>query len=233
MLNRHFVVVCCFLLFSNSLHAELIQWDAFEDGDELAVKDESTGLIWLDLDRTANVHYDEAGSLFDGWGYAKYEYVESLLEDTFFDINISGSIGEQYLFEQSCANTTNCYRSSKDWQELFGATEGFRNYQTHSYGLYRDQQGILRMGGTYLNGTGSANRYGMDFNVNYSVNYDEKFSNDELNYFSTFLIMNDSLPIEIVKSPKLNISVSEPSHIFALVFGCIWMIRRRQAPYKI
>jgi hypothetical protein len=224
VLIRHFAVVCCCLFFSKNLYAELIQWDAFEAGDELAVKDVSTGLIWLDFGLTANVHYDNAGSLFEGWDYAEYGYVESLLETTFFDLSISGELGDQNLFEQRCANTSNCYSSAVTWQALFGATEGSRDYQTHSFGLYKDEHGILRMGGTYLNGTGSANRYGVDFNVNYSASYDEKYNSNELYYFSTFLIKSESLPIVVVQT-----SVSEPNnnYIFALVFGCALMLRRK------
>lgn len=224
VLNKGFVLLFCLLFFSNRLYAELIQWDAFAVGDELAVKDESTGLVWLDFELTAGVHYDDAAALFTGWEYASYSDVVSLLEGTFFDLNISGDLGLTNLFEQRCANTTSCYRSAVNWQELFGATEGVRDYQTHSFGLYLDELGILRMGGTYLNGTGSANRYGVDFNVNYSSGYDEKYADNQFYNYSTFLIKSDSLP-----KVYLQIQVSEPSnnYLFALLLCCAMWIKRR------
>jgi hypothetical protein len=221
VLIKHFVVVCCFLFFSNSLSAKLIQWDAFNVGDELAVKDESTGLIWLDLNLTAGVHFDQAGSLFAGWGYADYRNVESLLEETFVDINISGVLGNQYLYEQNCANTTSCYSSARSWQELFGSTVGSESYQTHSFGLYQDELGVLRMGGTYVNGSGSANRYSVEYTGDYSSH---KYLDNSINYYSTFLIKIESLPIVAAQY-----SVSEPTtkYFLALVLGCMWIGRRK------
>lgn len=229
MLYKHFVLVFCFLFFSNGLQAELIQWDAFEAGDNSAVKDQSTGLVWLDLDQTAGVHYDNAGSLFTGWGYADYRYVEALLKVTFFDINISGVLGEGNLFEQGCANTSNCYKSAANWQELFGAAEGARDYQTHSFGLYLDEQGILRMGGTYLNGTGSANRYGADFKVDYSAGYNEKHLDNQFYYFSTFLIRTDSLPLVAVQSSYSSVSEPSTNYFYALLLGCALLVRRKKS----
>ena len=221
MLIKHFVVVCCFLFFSNSLSAKLIQWDAFEVGDELAVKDESTGLIWLDLALTAGLHFDNAGSLYSGWDYANYRYVESLLEESFFDLKISGDNGIDYFYEQNCLKTTSCYSSARDWQELFGASVGTVSHQTYSIGLYQDEQGVLRMGGTYLNGSYSANRYGVEYTGDYSSH---KYLDNNINYYSTFLIKTESLPIVAAQY-----SVSEPTtkYFLALVLGCMWIGRRK------
>ncbi|WP_252731945.1 hypothetical protein [Paraglaciecola arctica] len=228
MRKSQFALVFSFIFFTSSVSANLIQWDAFEVGDELAVKDESTGFIWLDLALTANVHFRESGTMFDGWSYASYVYVESLLENIFFDIDISGTNGEQYLFEQNCGNTTNCFSTAKTWQQLFGSIEGTRYYQTHSYGLYEDEQGVLRVGGSYLNGSGSANRYGVDFNVNYSTNYEEKFNNNEFYNVGTFLIKNDSLPVNLLQLSPSGISVNEPTITFILALALATILRGRR-----
>lgn len=222
MLYRCIVFCFCFLIFSKASNAELIQWDAFEEGDTLAVKDQSTGLVWLDLDVTANIHYEAAGSLFDGWAYAGYEQVESLLDSVFPDIVFSGELGEENLFEQRCANSTDCYSSALSWQELFGTTQGLRFYQTHSYGLYEDSTGVLRMGGSYVNGAGSANRYGSDFNVNYSVNYDEKFDDGSFYYFSTFLIKQDSISVTL---PEFSVGEPASNYILTLLIGGFLLTR--------
>ncbi|MEP1447061.1 MAG: hypothetical protein ABJK37_13205 [Paraglaciecola sp.] len=228
MRKSRLALVFSFIFFTSSVSANLIQWDAFEVGDELAVKDESTGLIWLDLALTANVHFRQSGTMFDGWSYASYVHVESLLEDIFFDINISGVNGEQYLFEQNCANSTNCFSTSQTWQQLFGSIEGARYYQTHSYGLYEDEQGVLRVGGSYLNGSGSANRYGVDFNVDYSTNYEEKFNNNEFYNVGTFLIKNDSLPASLLQFSPTQVSVNEPTNTFVLALASVMLWRRRR-----
>jgi len=243
VLKRRIVLICCFLFFSKNLYAELIQWDAFDVGDKLAVKDVETGLIWLDLDLTAGVHYDDAGTLFAGWGYAGSSYVEALLQDVFPDISFSGELGEQSLFEQGCpgrvggAEASDCYKTASTWQSLFGATEGTRYYQTHSYGHYKDAQGTLRMGGAYLNGSEKANRYGVDFNVDYSAGYNEKYLDNQFYYFSTFLVKSESLPmvsvrqLPFVTTQSLPSSVSEPTskYFFALMLAGVWMVRRKQA----
>jgi len=57
MLYKFLVVICFFTLFNNA-NAELIEWDAFNVGDNLAVKDNDSGLVWLDLSQTAGENYD-------------------------------------------------------------------------------------------------------------------------------------------------------------------------------
>jgi hypothetical protein len=48
------------LLFTTSVKAQLMQWDAFTLGDALAVKDSESGLVWLDLSLTSGMNFHQA-----------------------------------------------------------------------------------------------------------------------------------------------------------------------------
>lgn len=209
-----FKIVLFTLLFSLShvAHANLVNWDAFSSGDGLAVKDQSTGLIWLDLSQSAGLSYIDAGTKFEGWGYAGYEVVEALLNKALPSIvtNVSQN------FQQRCPNTTKCFSEALEWQTLFGSTIGARSYQTHSFGLYQDQNRVLRMGGSYLNGSGSANLYGTEFNVDYTTRYTN--STDSL--FSTFLIKNSNMA-------KNAVGVDEPSSLILFSLLILFLSRRQ------
>jgi hypothetical protein len=189
--------------------ASLVQWDAFTLDDGKAVKDQSTGLVWLDLDLTAGLTYKQAASSFAGWEYATSTMVESLLEGIFTNINFSGPLGLVYQFEQNCANTSSCYQTAKLWQSLFGSITGSQYYQQYSYGLYADVDNIIRMGGAYVNGSGSANRYGSEFS--------STFLNDlAAPLYGSFLVKSDSIAKTITLSNLPVIQASAPSS-FALL----------------
>lgn len=231
--------VACYVVFGvvNNANAGLIQWDAFSSGDELAVKDEETGLVWLDLSVTVGQHFDSVQELLSGWEFASTQAVEALLISAFSNIQFSGELGEPKKFEQRCANSSSCYESAKMWQRLFGAISGTRVYQTHSYGFYKDSSNILRMGGSYLNGSGSANRYGVDFTENYDLNYDQKYQQGDYAYYGAFLVKTDSKPVPI-SARVINTSittdtsvVSEPKGaiIFTALCSILLLIRRRIA----
>ena len=233
MKERCLVVFFLSLLLTNKAHSSLIQWDAFSRADSLAVKDESTGLVWLDLSVSAGLSYVNAAERFYGWQHASYQHVESLLDRVFPGIIFSGTLGNTYGFEQNCANTSTCYTSSQLWQSLFGSVVGSQYYQTHSYGLYEDQNDILRMGGSYLNGSGSANRYGTAFSSDYTFTH----TNSSSTYYSTFLVKSDSLPQPVRPSPRtLLIStsgntatqVSEPSMLLSLLILMPFILVKRR-----
>ena len=232
MLYKFFAVICCCIVLLNNANAQLIEWDAFNDGDGLAVKDDETGLVWLDLSLTAGENYYDAGTMFSGWEHASYEYVEELLDNVFPDITFTGDLGSTYSFEQGCAYSNiegTCYQTAKVWQDLFGAIVGNVYYQKIAYGMYEDEYGILRMGGSYLNGTGSANRYGVDFSEDYSAYYDVRYANNEFVNFSSFLLLTSSLPEDIVVS---YLEVDEPNIKYMLMFlvgGIMAVSRQRSA----
>jgi len=233
MLYKFLVVICFFTLFNNA-NAELIEWDAFNVGDNLAVKDNDSGLVWLDLSQTAGENYVDAGTLFVGWEHASYNHVEDLLDSVFPDIVFSGPLGTTYSFEEACAYSTvanSCYQSAKTWQDLFGATVGDVYYQTIAFGMYEDENHILSMGGSFVNGSGNANRYSVDFDVNYSVNYDNRYANNEFTYYSSFLLLTSSLPVQQIQTIQLKqtaMDVNEPDieYMFMFVVGGLLIARR-------
>lgn len=198
------------LTFSCSMaQASLVQWDAFTQDDGKAVKDHSTGLVWLDLDLTAGLTYKQAATSFAGWEYATSTMVENLLEGIFTNMNFSGPLGLVYQFEQNCANTSSCYQTAKLWQSLFGSVTGSQYYQQYSYGLYADVDNIIRMGGAYVNGSGSANRYGSEFS--------STFLNDlAAPLYGSFLVKSDSIVKTLTLSNLPVIQASAPSS-FALL----------------
>jgi hypothetical protein len=226
--NVSVLFVC--VLYSQTALADLIQWDAFTIGDNLAVKDKETGLVWLDLDLTAGQNFDLVGSSFSGWELPNYMQVENLLEKAFPDIVFSGSLGLPNNFEENCANTTLCFSTATEWQNLFGSVEGIPSFQTYSYGLYRDEQGILRMGGSFRNGSGSANRYGVEFSVDYGQNYQQVFDNEGFANFGAFLVQTDSLPVITPISDSTPVSdgfvteVNAPNISSLFTFGLVVLL---------
>lgn len=202
-----------FFLSPQFTHANLVNWDAFSSGDGLAVKDQSTGLIWLDLSLSAGLNYVDAGVEFEGWSYAGFQEVEALLSKALANIVINAS----QSFQQRCANTTQCYSEAVNWQTLFGSMIGARSYQTHSFGLYQDQNSVLRMGGSYINGSGSANLYGIDFNVDYT----NRFTNSSDPLYSTFLVKYSS-------TAKETVGVDEPTTLILFSVLALIHVRRKK-----
>lgn len=211
------LIIFC-VVHINNTHASLLNWDAFVSGDGKAVKDDSTGLVWLALDVIAGIDYYQAGDYFDGWEYADSQDVHNLLNSSFPDLTYSGTLGLKYNYEQNCVNTSTCYADAKMWQTLFGSVAGIdRLYQTRSLGLYSDDNGVLRLGGSYLNGTGSANIYGSGFNVDYSTGLNET----QKIYFSTFLIRSDSKP------SVQNSDVSAPAYSLLFILFGLFLVKRK------
>lgn len=176
------------VIVSAHANSALIDWDGFSAGDNLAVKDTETGYIWLDLSQTAGLSFETASDLFSDFSVARSEEVEQLLLHAFPEYAHDDSgIGHSNKFMNRCANTSVCYSAAQTWQSLFGSVVGHRFYQTHSFGLYQDNDGILRMAGSYLNGSGSANFYGSEF----TANYNELLAEGSALY-STFLVKKSS-----------------------------------------
>lgn len=212
--------------FANNAHSALIQWDAFNNGDGLAVKDESTGLVWLDLSVTSGLSYQQAGSFLSDWTYAGFEQVESLLTKAFVHLQIdSTGIGSTYQYQNRCSNTSGCYNDASQWQTLFGFEVGARYYQTHSFGLYMDEANVLRMGGSYLNGSGSANLYGEAFNSDYSASH----LNTGHALFGTFLVKLE--PLTKLVASQVASPVSEPSFLWLFILLLIGFIYKMKLNY--
>jgi hypothetical protein len=137
----------------------------------------------------------------------------------FPDITISGNLGIKYNFEQNCSNSLACYAAASAWQNLFGSVAGTpvngedKSYQTRSFGLYADENGLLRAGGSYLNRSGSANIYGSEFNSDYSSG----ISAAEKLYYGTFLIKSDLKTM----ASLVNVAVVDAPHIH---YYCLYLV---------
>ncbi|TRY32063.1 hypothetical protein [Aliiglaciecola sp. M165] len=213
-----FLALLAFVQFS--AQASLIQWDAFNAGDQLAVKDLETGTIWLDLSVTAGTGYFQAGDLFDEWGYADNGQVEDLLAKAFPSFTISTPTN----YQNNCTIGNECYEQSLNWLDLFGSTENTLNAQVkYGFGLYEDEDGLIRMGGSRVNGSlQNVFTYGEEFTVDYTG-----YTTSAPTYwYSTFLTFQP------VQSPDNSIdaqlSESGLASMFAGLLGFM-LIRRRKA----
>jgi len=211
-------IICSFLLVSSITQAALVQWDAFESNDKKAVKDEATGLIWLDLDQTAGFTYQDAATLYSGWQYASYDMVEALLDGFFNELKVSGPLGSTYLFEQNCANTSECDRSAKHWQDLFGDLTGDKYYLQYSCGVYADENIRIRMGGAFVNGSGSANIYASQFTSDYT----DGISASQNIFYGSFLVKAATPTFQALTAPAAH-SVHAPAVWGLLVFCLPWL----------
>ncbi|WP_339768605.1 hypothetical protein [uncultured Paraglaciecola sp.] len=212
-LTRSLLVI--FTLISANSQAELIQWDAFDSGDNLAVKDSTSGLVWLDLTMTSHMSYRQAGGAFAGWEYASALDVWGLLDTAFSDIQlIRHDTQEPLNYERNCANSTLCYAQANQWQSLFGATQGSRYYQTYAFGLYQGESLRIRMGGSYVNGSALANIYGRTFDQAHNDQLDQ--SN---NLYGTFLVQST-----LNTNADHAISVPTPSSLIALCLPFILIL---------
>ncbi|MDF2178272.1 hypothetical protein P2G88_08415 [Aliiglaciecola sp. CAU 1673] len=210
-------------LFTLPVNASLIQWDAFNQGDNFAVKDESTGIVWLDTFLTLDMSYNHAIKAFAGWRAATQGEVHSLLNTAFGKVNHVGKYGSEYNFEQGCLSHTSCYKNAKSWQRLFGAAAGNRYYQTFSRGFYQDKAGQLRAGGSYINGSYSANVYSTEYSSDYS-----RFFNNGNQLIGTFLVKAEEpkqLNLSFAPKSLQSQSVNEPFSLALLLLPLLWILR--------
>ncbi len=214
-------VLGVFLLgFCFSSQASLIQWDAFEVGDGLAVKDESSGLIWLDLSVTAGLSYYEATQRFDDWRLAQYDQVDNLLNQHFSDFTDNSGQGS-YI---NCKAGQTCFEQASQFSTLFGYTPHALAPSFHySFGLFENANKQLQMGGTVVqNGLRNANIYSSLFAVDYSAFYNAGFYN-----LSVYLVKELENPTTNANLPTLVVSVDEPSSSLALLLCGGFLLRSR------
>ena len=176
MLNTLKTYILLFILSTSFYaNADLIQWDAFEAGDGLAVKNQATGVVWLDLTQTAGVSYNLAGDLYEGWEYANSDQVQSLFTTAFNGFAENGTEGEQL----GCISGQVCYSEAQSFGSLFGYTPHAAAPTFHySFGLYANQDGNLKMSGTIVqNPLSNANIYSHTYARDYNNYFDNSFYN--------------------------------------------------------
>lgn len=110
----------------------------------------STGLDWLDLNQTTAQAYEEAVQSNAGWRHATNAEVELLFEESFpgyFDTDaLTTGHGSSDSLDGAYAAQN---EDAAEFIPRFGITwvNGLRDY---SYGLYEDEDGVLRGTGAFL-----------------------------------------------------------------------------------
>lgn len=216
---RFIKIIFVLLITQFSAQASLIQWDAFDSGDQLAVKDLDTGTIWLDLSVTAGTGYFQAGNLFADWGYATNSQVEDLLAKAFPDFVSNNN----FEYQTNCVLGQACFEQSEDWLSLFGGTAHQQNALVqYGFGLYLDEDSIVRMGGSRINGSlNNAYLYGDEFTVDYS----SYIAASPGYFYSTFLVLQQTPDFGSIDA---QLSESGLASMFAGLLGFM-LIRRRNA----
>lgn len=181
--------VFLFLGISLKSNASLVNFDAFNDGDGLAAYDATSNLLWLDLSVTAGLSYQNAELSYDGWRHATYLEVDALTSTLF-----SSYAPNQVLdYQRDCPAGNSCYTEAQDWLSTLGyVADPANQWVQYAFGLYSDENDVLRMSGARVNFvTEFANLYGDNFLVDYSY-----YENRPAPYnYGTFLVKNFVPPV--------------------------------------
>lgn len=217
------LLISMLALGSAGASAELISTDWKSSNDNLATLDTATGIEWLDLSLTVNMAYSAAatGNLagFEGWRLATNSEVETLFEHS-FDNPVYGSNGYVRTVED-----IDLLNELDSFNAFFGSTLN----GNLSYGLFMDENSILRLAGVH---TGIDRLFG--------PNYISDLSHviDGGNYSQgLFLVSDGGITISSINNPGLNInnanapinaaSVPLPASVGLLGLGLLGFARRK------
>jgi len=198
-------------MYSPLSSATLINADYLNAGDNLAVLDQNTGLEWLDLTLTHGLSYSAALDFDSNYRYATNNEVETLFESVFGKpvFNAGGYAG---------SITGNLKDLAINFSNLFGS---FNNRV--SYGLYKDENSIIRMMGVYRV---NPNLYGLDF----SSNYNHLLNTGNISY-STYLVKKTPKPVVnqqgLLPTSNSPTQVPEPSSILIFLVALIALTSRQ------
>jgi len=198
--------------FPSIAKAGLIQSDYLTTGDNLTVRDQSTGLVWLDLSLTRFMSYSQASKSFVGYRAATNTEVETLFIN-FFGVNDSNKTGRVY----SCIKYCSPYKSNElmlQFQELFGNSGFTKNDLTKSIGLYIDEDSKLTIAGVE-NGSG--------INARYNAIYGHEWYNGS-NYGGYINSIPSQYGSYLVKD---NINIPEPTSFILFALSLISLILHR------
>jgi hypothetical protein len=111
---------------SINAHAGLVETDWKTAGDARATLDESTGIEWLDLTETKDLHYSEVvaqlDTTFAGWRLPTFDEVAGLME-VFFP-------GAQYTIQDHYTSTS--VEQRQQWVDLLGGVTGDLSLGLHT-----------------------------------------------------------------------------------------------------
>lgn len=150
--------------------------------------DTTSGLDWLDLSETSDQAYNYAESHNPGWRYATNSEVENLfhqLFDGYSDTDVDW--GRSDSTQGAYADQT---PDALAFRELFGTSADFTVF-SYSYGLYRDDDGLLRSMGALLHSSDSVSVvFGLDFITDFA-----HFAEDGNLAYSSFMVRSSTVPV--------------------------------------
>jgi hypothetical protein len=144
--------IATFLLSATSQALPIVQADAFAAGDNKAIYDASSGLIWMDFDVTAGKAYDQVISKLDsqysGWRVPTELEVIQLWSSLFSSLSwISDYYGPNTGIGRDISEVSN------QVMDIFGTNFFFQStgyyYSAYSLGLFKGDDGKYR--NAYIN----------------------------------------------------------------------------------
>lgn len=204
----NFFIFFTSLATMNIAHAGLIQADYLSTGDNGAVLDTKTNLTWLDFSHTVNLSYNDAESFIDNYRYATNDEVTTLLNNYFGDIGY-GALGIKVGVSGAALTLANGF------MELFGI-----NFNNFSQGLYKDEVGILRLGGV-TNYAGRTDIYGPDVTISYD------FALDAGSIARGSFLVKDVPPAPAAMAANAITMVPEPMTLALFITSGLLLLRAR------
>ncbi|KPJ89848.1 MAG: hypothetical protein AMJ53_15440 [Gammaproteobacteria bacterium SG8_11] len=160
------------------------------------VLDTDGNFLWLDLNMTSGMSYEDAGATFssEGWSYATEAQFKAMVDAFFSPRYVGNTLGNMTTSDVDLVN------NARDFQSMFGlsgaqalyASSGadvIPQYMTYSYGLYEDSTSTLRYGGAYLQNSTELTGIFKDWSADAS-----RYRTGSNQFFSTFLVKSVSVP---------------------------------------
>lgn len=210
------IVVASFI-FCTSANAEFTKQDYLSTGDNLASKDQSTGLSWLSLSLTSGMSVQEVlseteyGKRFYGWRMPTGEEVETLLSNVYPTFKFNNNTQNEVT-----GIVINDIKYADLWLNIVGMS--FNGTVKYGYGLYTQAVGnssVTSMTGLYWDTREPIGRLYEDFG-SYSVN-------ERNGYYGVFLVRDNVL----VEPPK-QVDVPAPFPVALWALGIMLMTGLRK-----
>jgi hypothetical protein len=200
-------------LASMGANAELVTVDWTGTGDSLVTYDSASELNWLDLSFTLNTSYDEIQNRLttdlEGWRLPTEAEMQTLFTSAFTAPIVFNADGSKYVTDESAQGI-----NSNDFVSFFGSHD-----QGYAYGLYKDDDDILRMMGVYAP-SGDNSIFGMDYDKDY--NYTQAVAHP---HFATYLVAGQH---DLPDAPAEFSSVPLPASAALLGLGLLGFSARRK-----
>lgn len=188
------------ILFTNSAFATFI------NNADNTITDDVSGLDWLSLSVTVGQAYNQAELLNPGWRYASNDEVVNLF-NSFFPTYTDNDSTCHCSFTVFGTTYSNQDADISQFQSFFGSTA-----DGQTFGLYKDEDNILRMMGAYNDPISTVSAvYSDEFTDSF-----EAYASTALSGYSVYLVRN-------------TMSAPEPTSIGLMCFGLVGLllVRRR------